>query len=147
MKRIILILITCFCLSCETSSAQIMDTAQAMKHTVKTADFLLKRARTQKAIAWTLLGVGVGTAALTSIIIRNSDPLRVLENIASDKGSFGGVFIIAGGALMVSSVPLFIASGRNRRNAQLMIRKENTGFSMPAILKMNNWSVGIRIDL
>jgi ABC-type transport system involved in multi-copper enzyme maturation permease subunit len=63
----------------------------------------LKKSKTQKILGFVFLGVGVGCIALVS----------------SGESSFGTTAAVgvAGGVIALSSIPLFIASGRNKRKA------------------------------
>ena len=70
--------------------------------TLTRADYL-KKSKTQKIAAWVLLGAGA-----TMFIIA-----------APGNASFGtlGTLVIVGAVSTLSSIPLFIASGRNKRKA------------------------------
>ena len=67
------------------------------------ADYL-KRSKDQKLAAWIFLGTGLASFAI----------------VAPGNTSFEttGLFVIIGGICVVTSIPLFIASGRNKRKAQ-----------------------------
>ncbi len=63
----------------------------------------LKKSKTQKILGFVFLGAGVGCIALVS----------------SGESSFGTTATVGvlGGVIALSSIPLFIASGRNKRKA------------------------------
>lgn len=67
----------------------------------------LKKSKNQKTAAWILLGTG-SLSAIVGTIKVNPDY----------GGSSNGSFFLVGGLVLIGvSVPLFIASGRNRRKA------------------------------
>ena len=95
----------------------------------------LQKSKHQKTAAWVLLGGGFGLTALSAII---ATP-KVTEDYA---GIFTGLFydepvpensytaetilLITGSAAMFSSIPLFIASGKNKRKAMSLSFKKET---------------------
>jgi len=86
---------------------------QTNSQTALTKEDYLKKSKNQKTTAWVMLGGGAAFI-LVGDLIGNSK-----ESSFSDAGTG---FIIAGvGALsMLGSIPLFIASGRNKRKAMSM---------------------------
>ena len=84
------------------------------------SDSLLRKSRNQKTAAWILLGVGAG-ATLSGSIITTNDAANSLVSIFStdyqEPSSVGPILVIVGVASMIGSIPLFIASGRNRGKA------------------------------
>jgi hypothetical protein len=74
----------------------------------------LKKSKSQKTAAWVLLGGGFAVTVVGVGITSNHLWDEVIYDTENTKGE--GV-VIAGLALMAGSVPLFIASGRNRRKA------------------------------
>lgn len=69
-----------------------------------TREEYLKKSKTQKIVGFVFLGAGAIT--LISVSGGNSD-LNTLSTV-----------VVAGGLLTVASIPLFIASGRNKRKAK-----------------------------
>lgn len=79
--------------------------------TVKTN--YLQKSKNQKTTAWVLLGGGAALILVGDLIGNNK------ESSFSDAGT--GVVIAGVGALsMLGSIPLFIASGKNKRKAMSM---------------------------
>jgi len=69
----------------------------------------LKKSKNQKTTAWILLGGGAAVAVGAAIL-----------DVSSDWSKSETPYIVAlftGGAAMLGSIPLFIASGRNKRKA------------------------------
>jgi ABC-type enterochelin transport system permease subunit len=91
----------------------------AFSQQIKTSPVLtkqdyLKKSKTQKTIAWILAGTGVGfvTAAIATASVND-----VVNAIVGDDSGLNtsAIFLVIGGITTVSSVPLFIASGRNKK--------------------------------
>ncbi len=81
-------------------------------------DYLTK-SKHQKTAAWIMLGGGFGLGIAGDIIGLNGtvDLLSGQFDKAGNNVGAGGILIIAGGAAMLGSIPLFIASGKNKRKA------------------------------
>jgi hypothetical protein len=77
---------------------------QTKTSTSLTRDEYLKKSKTQKIVGFVFLGAG----AITLISVSGGN---------TDFNTLGTV-VAAGGILTVASIPLFIASGRNKRKAQ-----------------------------
>jgi len=69
----------------------------------------LQKSKKQKTAAWVLLGGGFALAVGGAILDASSDWTK------SETPYLVAIFV--GGASMVGSIPLFIASGRNKRKA------------------------------
>ena len=80
---------------------------------VKT-DYLAK-SKSQKTAAFILLGIGVTTLTIAAVGDLDLDIL--------------GTVVIVGGAATIASIPLFIASGKNKRKAM----KANTSIKMETV--------------
>jgi hypothetical protein len=78
---------------------------------VTRADYL-KKSKNQKTIGWILLGGGAALSISGVIIIASKASTLDLE---SDGFAVGEVMNYTGLAAMVGSIPLFIASGKNKR--------------------------------
>jgi uncharacterized membrane protein YfcA len=89
----------------------------------------LQKSKNQKKAAWILLGGGTALI-VTGLLTGNKD------EASFDEASTGAIFGIAGGVCAAISIPLFIASGRNKKKAAATtsyfeFRKEN--FTVPSI--------------
>lgn len=111
------------------------------KHSLTQQDYLQK-SKKQKTAAWILLGGGAAIAVGAIILDVNSDWTKSETPYL--------VALSVGGASMIGSIPLFIASGRNKRKGMNVstyfeIRQNpvltNTGFALHAMptlsLKLN----------
>jgi len=63
----------------------------------------LGKSKSQKTAAFIFLGIGVTTLTIAAVGDVNFDAL--------------GVLVVVGGAATIASIPLFIASGKNKRKA------------------------------
>lgn len=123
MKAIVTI--TCLWLLTQTVVAQSADQPVLSK-----ADYL-KKSKNQSTAAWILVG---GGAAMVSVgtIIGITDGAKALGSIFSgeteEPSNAGPILFYTGAAAMLGSIPLFIASSRNKRKAN----------SMSAFFKMEN---------
>lgn len=72
----------------------------------------LQKSEKQKKTGWIVLGSGAALI-ITGFIIGNSGE----DEASFDKAMSGGLFIVAGSAATIISIPIFIASGRNKKKA------------------------------
>jgi hypothetical protein len=97
--------------------------------TLSKQDFLLK-SKKQKTTAWILLGGGTGLA-MTGLVMGLSDLGEAFgraytgQNGSVNSEAAGTVFLVGLGG-MVGSIPLFVASGRNKRIAMSLSFKNET---------------------
>lgn len=142
MKRIII----CTVLILMTTSSFCQQTDFNKSLTQK--DYLQKSKR-QKTAAWVLLGVGVAVA-VTAPILSLGNYWNDFGNNSNESETPYDVAFFIGCASMLGSIPLFIASGRNKRkamkaSASFEIRRNpvltNTGLAIQATptvsLKLN----------
>lgn len=104
-------------------SAQVADSSRQQ------ASDLLRKANKQNTAGWIILGGGAGLAAAGLIIGVATVWPSIIEgdNTGTD---IGGAMIVTGLAGMVGSIPVFIASGKNRKKAATMvlIKMENSSY-------------------
>jgi len=112
MKKIIVSLtaliigMSCFC--------QRADSLQAIK-----TDYL-RKSKNQKTAAWVLLGGGIALT-VTGMIIYSNAYTNAVENdpwyFGTDANPTGAVIATVGLLSSAGSIPLFIASGKNKKRA------------------------------
>ncbi len=106
MKQLIsLIILLAFAFSSQSQ--------QTTPDKVVTSDFLLKKGKRQSTAAWILLGGGVALVG-TALLIGDS------EESSFDDAATGGVIAGVGILSALGSIPLFIASSKNKRKAMNM---------------------------
>jgi O-antigen/teichoic acid export membrane protein len=74
----------------------------------------LRKSKNQKTAAWILLGGG-SALVVTGILLANN---ATIDNLGTGAG-----VAIAGGVAVLGSIPLFLASGRNKKNAMSLSSK------------------------
>ena len=87
---------------------------------INTKEDYLKKSKSQKTAAWLVLGAGVVlTSAGFAVELNNAnDALIGLFSLQQPKSSdVGGVLFFSGLAAMAGSIPLFIASSKNKKRA------------------------------
>jgi len=121
MKKIIISL-TVFSIALNCFSQQ-ADSLQSIK-----MDFL-KKSKNQKTTAWVLLGGGVALSVTGMIIYStaykkavNEDPLY----LGTNTNPTGAAIATVGVLTSIGSIPLFVASAKNKRRALAI----STGFKM-----------------
>ena len=93
----------------------------------------LRKSKNQKTAAWVLLGGGVAMFITGSIIYNDAynkaaeqDPLGTLLSYGTNVNPTGGYIALAGTLAALGSIPLFIASGKNKKRAMAI----STGFKL-----------------
>jgi hypothetical protein len=120
MKKITILLMLMFLLTSHSLYAQ-------------TKDAYLLKSKYQKTAAWTMLGGGT-----TLFIVGGVVAAHGLFDVVSDPGKpdnnlgVGGVLAIIGGATMLASIPLFIASSKNKHQAMSLTF---TNQALPALVR------------
>ena len=102
-----------------------------------------RKSNGQKAGGWLLVGGGTVVLAITAI----SAASNVCIGTGCTKRSFPTVPVSLGTAMMVGSVPLFIASGKNKRKANLILKEETVFFNPQLNIQEQLVSFGIKITL
>lgn len=107
-------------------------------------DYLTK-SRNQKMAAWILLGGGVVGVGIGSVIEFNNAPKNLVSIITDQTYNSSGIAVaFIGGGMAVASIPLFIASSRNKKKAKLSISSQPTGFAVPT--NMGSGITGITVS-
>lgn len=104
-----------------------------------TREEYLTKSKKQKSTGWVAFGGGTVVLAITAI----SSASNVCFGTGCTKHSPFPIAAVLGTAMMVSSAPLFIASGKNKRKANLMLKDEIVFFNLQA--KKHLVSVGLKI--
>ena len=93
----------------------------------------LKKSRNQKTGAWILMGAGVA-AIVTGIIIEAGNAVDNTYSLFTEESTnnTGVVIAVVGGCMAIGSIPLFAASSRNKKKANVSISNQKTGFGVPS---------------
>ena len=121
MKKITTLLVLMILLTSHSLSAQTKDT------------WLLK-SKHQKTAAWIMLGGGTTLFIVGGVVAAHGlfDIFTLQPDKANNNLGIGGVLAITGGAAMLGSIPLFIASSKNKHKAMNLTFANQR---MPALVK------------
>jgi len=103
------------------------------------ADYL-KKSNKQKTAGWILLGGGAGLTSIGLIVGVSTVWNDILEG--DTRGSSRGpILMVTGLVSMASSVPLFIAAGKNRRKAAASVsfKMENATIISQGVVSNNRY--------
>jgi len=80
-------------------------------------DYYLKKSKTQKTVAWCMLGGGVAMATIGLVLVDKqiNNDFNSFNNLGSAGGS--AILGIAGIGTALGSIPFFISSAKNARRA------------------------------
>ncbi len=113
-------------------------------------DYYLQKSKNQKTAAWILLsggivcagiGIAIGVSQINNILI------SAFEENNSNDGTGALFLFIAGSAMTLGSIPLFIAAGKNKRKAFLTPASQKTSFGLPSNKAKNINGVTLTIPL
>jgi hypothetical protein len=91
----------------------------------------LQRSRYQKTAAWLMLGGGTALAVFG--IQKAVNAPVIIPNGTGKEGETGAILFFAGAGTVLGSIPLFIASGRNKRKGLSMsVNREQSFVPDPA---------------
>ncbi len=149
MKKIFLICLISLCATALQTNAQMRDTSLKMNMHKVDAASLLQKSKKQKTTAWILLGGGAGLATAGYIIGRNASKKDAFGfwSGSSSEATTGGVLVVAGSGGIVGSIPFFIASGKNKRKANLILKDEAVFFNQELTKKEHIVSLALKIYL
>lgn len=103
----------------------------------------LQKAKNQKTGAWILLGGGLLTTGIGLVVVASEGANDAVDTYvgvftgpngtssSSSTSSTGSILIATGILMQAGSIPLFIASKKNKRRAMLAIKDQKTAFGLP----------------
>ena len=126
MKKIIAFLtVTIIGISCFSQQADNLQSIKKMDY--------LQKSKNQKTAAWVLVGGGIAMTVTGMVIYQNAynkaaedDPFGTLVSLAANVNPTGAVIATLGLLASTSSIPFFIASGKNKKKSRAI----STGFKM-----------------
>ena len=111
------------------------------------AGLLIRKSGRQKITAWILAGSGVSLLTAGFLIeLSSASDLAHLTLPKDAKLTTGGLLLLTGSAAVLSSIPFFIASRKNKRKATLLLKNENV-FYPQFNSKQRLLSLGVTIHL
>ncbi len=127
MKKIILTL--------ATSAMFLLTYAQENTPVQPTAVTLFTKARQQKIGAWICVTAGATSLLISTLIIAKKATVETVSVLllqpAKEHYGTENALLIVGGVGILGSIPLFLASTRNNKNARLMLTNQKTAFGVP----------------
>ena len=128
-----------FILTCQNTFGQLIETTtdvppqEQNKFITQTQyDFYSLKQKRQETAAWICLGGGAAMT-ITGLILTGNSTRGKIDDVGEfgqrlSEGLSGGFFTIVGGAATITSIPLFISAGKNKRKASLSIKGEPLSF-------------------
>ncbi|HUS01192.1 MAG TPA: hypothetical protein VMY77_05670 [Chitinophagaceae bacterium] len=106
---------------------------------------LLLKSKNQKTTAWILVGGGTITAVVGSLVAARGmiDFMSLHPDEADNNIGTGGILITTGVTAILGSIPFFIASGKTKRKANLILKNDPVFFNQHD----RNITAGIKINL
>ena len=106
------------------------------------------KSRNQKTGAWVLMGLGFAGLVSGIIIDVNHADDNLYSTFTTGKtNNTGTIIAIAGGGMMLGSIPLFIASARNKSKAKLSVSTQNTNLGIPKGINKNVTGITMSIPI
>jgi len=143
MKKIILTMLL--------AAMALLNYAQENNAMQPTAATLFSKAKKQKTAAWICLGAGSALVVTGTIIAANKVEDDLVSIFFSDDPepdhSAETVLLLLGGSATIASIPLFIASSKNKFKARLMIANQKTAFGVPKGVAKNITGLTLTIRL
>lgn len=106
-------------------------------------DFHMTKHKKLKKTGFILLGSGVAASIAGALIASNSD--GIFDD--SDNLGSGAILFTAGVLTTISSVPVFIVSGSNKRKAEAFLKVESNSPSSKPLSNSQYISIGVNIEL
>ncbi len=144
MKKLILLIIAAAISS--STFCQLNTTENRM-----TADAYLLKAKKQKIAAWICLGGGlVMMATATAITVTKGvgdaiTSIFVEPEPSNDTGE--SILMVAGGAAVIGSIPLFIGAANNKHKAKLTMTEQKTAIGLPIAVPKKIPSLTLTVSL
>jgi hypothetical protein len=140
MKKIVLILVL---LSCTFSSY-----SQRITKDMLETNYYLQKSKKQKTAAWILLSGGTVMCAIGYVLFI-SEGLKG-DGIYGNKAKIALTMFYAGGAAAIGSIPLFIASTRNKGIAMsgtVGLKMESNISQQPSFVKETYPALSLKINI
>lgn len=157
MKKIILALAVSLVL--QQAFSQMRDTSTVKENHQVDYQSLFQKAKHQKTAAWILLGGGTGLAIIGMAIISGEAGEKLTNDFATifslglytapepKHSAAGPILAITGSGVILGSIPLFIASAKNKNAARIILRDQHVFFNPQLNIKDHLPSLGICINL
>ena len=144
IMKLPLIIFLVFIFTFQHTQAQVMETSTDVSPQ-KNYDFYTLKKKNNETAAWILLGAGTALVAGGYAVVNSTNNSKSLgEGMVRATG--GGLMIIGGGGAVITSIPLFISAGKNKRKAILSLKGEPLTFRNLSYKKSQYMSIALTID-
>jgi hypothetical protein len=158
MKKIVFITLS-FCIIFSKANAQMHDTTLISNQYKVDSKSLSQKSKKQNTAAWLMLGGGAGMT-LAGMVITAKDVGQEVAGLfvtalslgtvipeEPKKRATGSVITVAGAGAMLGSIPLFVASARNKRQSDVILKNETLFFNPLLNTKDSYLALGVKINL
>jgi len=119
--------------------------SQTISNPTFTKDYYMQKSKNQKTVAWVLLGSGLGIAATGGIV----QLIHENKRAGGFDLDFTGAFIaIAGGVVILPSIPFFISSAKNGKKAVTITlsNQQTPGLQQGTIVLTSQPTLSLKIN-
>lgn len=135
-----LILLTVLLLSIQSLKCQEIEPSNTQSNK-EMYDFHYEKHKKQKKTGFILLGSGVAATLAGVLIGSNSDSWSDEANLGT-----GAILVTAGALTTISSIPVFIVSGSNKRKAQAYVQSGQYQIIDLTLDNSSYLSIGLKIE-
>ena len=146
MKGFILLALTVILFSTINYAQQDSITRQQVNKILSTNYFEKGRHQTKAAFILAGSGLVLGTVAV-AIFPKDYDIFGNNTSKTENAAGISTAMFITGAALLITSIPYFIAGGINKHRAKVMIRSENLSLSPHISLPIRQFKTGIVLTI
>ncbi len=145
MKKTVLFSVV-ICFTIAVAGQAVTDSSNMLKpDAYQLGQAYLKKSKNQNITAWILLSAG-GILTTAGILVGRQDAINSAENLVVPEVYTETVLVLSGALAIITSVPFFIISKKNKRKAQLYLSEQHVLFN-PNITMGKLYAVGVRITL
>lgn len=136
MRELLLFIVLLF--SVQSAQSQVIDTTSTLSKQ-EMHDYFYSKHKKQKKTGLILLGSGLAAVGTGLLLARNADDW-------GDQFTAGGLLYFAGTLTTISSIPVLIISGSNKRKAQTYVQMGQHQMIESKLADSNLVSVGVKIE-
>jgi hypothetical protein len=117
---------------------------------IKQGQHYKQKSKNQKTTAWILLTGGAAVSLGGMIIQAGTETLGILVYMTGTKPEYnqtGNYVAYAGLATMATSIPFFIASGENKKRANIALQQQKISMGNKTSQQLNYHSISLSISL
>ncbi len=149
MKKLILVL-TLTCLICNLNAQVNPGEIQKPMTDIEQGQHYKKKSKNQKTTAWILLTGGAAVSLGGMIIQAGTETLGILVYMTGTEPEYnqtGNYVAYAGLSTMATSIPFFIASGKNKKRANIALQQQKITMGHKINQEVAYQSISLKIKL